>query len=200
MTKKKNDKNRPSIKRPVANLVPPAAVVNVDDVGLEIRKHDEIVELVWLPASLPEEKRNQRLLRALELYEDLKPSGSAEGMLAAQMVGTHSAALECLRCAALADQTFEGQKMAFNNAQKLMTLYTKQLAALDKHRGKGQQKVTVEHVHVAAGGQAIVGNVEAGTLPASKAAPDKDLIEHRPEIVLTAPKSKSRAKSRKPGK
>jgi len=34
--------------------------------------------------------------------------------------------------------------------------------ALDKHRGKGQQKVTVEHVHVHRGGQAIVGAVKAG--------------------------------------
>ena len=33
--------------------------------------------------------------------------------------------------------------------------------ALNRHRGKGQQKVTVEHVHVHEGGQAIVGNVES---------------------------------------
>ena len=32
--------------------------------------------------------------------------------------------------------------------------------ALNRHRGKGQQKVTVEHVHVHQGGQAIVGHVE----------------------------------------
>jgi hypothetical protein len=32
--------------------------------------------------------------------------------------------------------------------------------ALNRHRGKGQQKVTVEHVHVHAGGQAVVGVVE----------------------------------------
>jgi len=36
----------------------------------------------------------------------------------------------------------------------------KQLAALDKHRGRNPQKVVVEHVHVEAGGQAIVGHVE----------------------------------------
>jgi hypothetical protein len=36
------------------------------------------------------------------------------------------------------------------------------LEALNRHRGKGQQKVTVEHVHVHEGGQAIVGNVEGG--------------------------------------
>lgn len=43
-----------------------------------------------------------------------------------------------------------------------MTLYTQQLAALDKHRGKGQQKITVERVTVESGGRAIVGNVDAG--------------------------------------
>ena len=31
----------------------------------------------------------------------------------------------------------------------------------DAHRGKGQQKVMVEHVHFHEAGQAIVGNVEA---------------------------------------
>jgi hypothetical protein len=34
-----------------------------------------------------------------------------------------------------------------------------QVEALHRYRGKGQQKVTVEHVHVNAGGQAIVGTV-----------------------------------------
>jgi len=35
-----------------------------------------------------------------------------------------------------------------------------QFATLNRHRGKGQQKVTVEHVHVHQGGQAIVGHVQ----------------------------------------
>ena len=34
------------------------------------------------------------------------------------------------------------------------------MKALNKHRGKGDQKVTVEHVNVEAGGQAIVGSIE----------------------------------------
>jgi hypothetical protein len=38
--------------------------------------------------------------------------------------------------------------------------YATLLEALNRHRGKGQQKVTVEHVHVHEGGQAIVGNLE----------------------------------------
>jgi hypothetical protein len=35
------------------------------------------------------------------------------------------------------------------------------LEALNRHRGKGQQKVTVEHVHVHSGGQAVIGMVGA---------------------------------------
>jgi hypothetical protein len=42
------------------------------------------------------------------------------------------------------------------------------MEALDKHRDKGQQKVTVEHVHVHQGGQAIVGNVGSGAGASAK--------------------------------
>ena len=46
---------------------------------------------------------------------------------------------------------------AFN---KLARTFTTQVEALKRHRTGGQQKVTVEHVHVHEGGQAIVGHVE----------------------------------------
>jgi hypothetical protein len=45
---------------------------------------------------------------------------------------------------------------------KLSRTYVVLLDALNRHRGKGQQKVTVEHVHVHSGGQAVVGMVGAG--------------------------------------
>ena len=47
-----------------------------------------------------------------------------------------------------------------NQANKLSRTFATLLEALNRHRGKGQQKVTVEHVHVHAGGQAVVGMVE----------------------------------------
>jgi hypothetical protein len=37
------------------------------------------------------------------------------------------------------------------------------MSALKEYRSKGEQKMTVQHVHVAEGGQAIVGNVNAPT-------------------------------------
>jgi len=45
---------------------------------------------------------------------------------------------------------------AFN---KLTRTYAAQMEALKRYRSNGSQKVTVEHVTVNEGGQAIVGNV-----------------------------------------
>ena len=46
-----------------------------------------------------------------------------------------------------------------NLAVKLLRAFAAQTEALQRYRGKGQQKVTVEHVHVHTGGRAIVGSV-----------------------------------------
>lgn len=105
---------------------------------------------------------------AIRLLEEIAPRDSTEGMLASQMIATHDAALKCLIRAEQAEQSFEGRQFFYDKATKLLQLYIRQLEALDKHRGKGQQKITVEHVHVEAGGQAIVGDVHAG---ATKALP-----------------------------
>lgn len=94
-----------------------------------------------MPEGLDNEGMHVRLVRALDLYESLEPSGGAEGMLATQMVATHYAAQECLRRAALQQQTFEGRKMSLEQAHRLMALYIKQLAALDKHRGNNHRRV-----------------------------------------------------------
>ena len=71
-----------------------------------------------------------------------------------------SAAMECYRRAMISEQSSEGRKECLTQANKLSRTYTTLLEALNRHRGKGQQKVTVEHVHVHSGGQAIVGAVE----------------------------------------
>jgi hypothetical protein len=60
----------------------------------------------------------------------------------------------------IGDQTFEGRRENLAQANKLSRTYATLLEALNRHRGKGQQKVTVEHVHVHSGGQAVVGVVE----------------------------------------
>jgi hypothetical protein len=100
---------------------------------------------------------------ALAAVSGIAPTNELESMLAVQMVSAHNGAVECLRRAMLPDQTLDGRDVNLKHAAKLMSLYTQQVAALDKHRGGGRQKITVEHVTVEAGGQAIVGNVNHGS-------------------------------------
>jgi hypothetical protein len=71
-----------------------------------------------------------------------------------------NAAMECYRRAMIGEQTLEGRRENLAQANKLSLTFATLLDALNRHRGKGQQKVTVEHVHVHSGGQAVVGMVE----------------------------------------
>ncbi len=98
----------------------------------------------------------------LAALHGIEPRDELEGMLATQMVATHIATMECLRRAGLTEQNFEARTMNLQQANKLARTYAAQLEALNRNRGKGQQKMTVEHVHVNAGGQAIVGTVNRG--------------------------------------
>jgi len=54
------------------------------------------------------------------------------------------------------------QDAAERALNKLARTFATQMEALKRYRTSGQQKVTVEHVTVNAGGQAIVGAVETG--------------------------------------
>jgi hypothetical protein len=56
--------------------------------------------------------------------------------------------------------TLEARQQYLNLANKLSRTYACLLEALDKRRGKRQLKVTVEHVHVHQGVQAIEGHIE----------------------------------------
>jgi hypothetical protein len=49
--------------------------------------------------------------------------------------------------------------MNLRHASRLSRAFATQVEALKRYRTGGQQKVTVEHVTVNQGGQAIVGNV-----------------------------------------
>jgi hypothetical protein len=81
-----------------------------------------------------------------------------EGMLATEMVATHTAAIDMLCRSKRAETLLERERYG-NLAVKFLRIFAAQVETLQRYRGKGQQKVTVEHVHVHAGGQAIVGTV-----------------------------------------
>jgi hypothetical protein len=89
----------------------------------------------------------------------IKPKDALEGMLAVQMVAVHTLAMECMGRAAVKEQPDLGVEVNLSRATKLMRTFASQTEALGRYRGKGEQRMTVEHVHVYQGGQAIVGQV-----------------------------------------
>lgn len=120
---------------------------------------NQVVRSLWLAHS-DEDDRRRQMQGASGALVGIGPQDEIEGMLAGQMIAAHSAAMECYRRAMIKEQTYEGRDQSLRHAVKLSRTVAQLQAALDKHRGKGQQKVTVEHVHVNEGGQAIVGSVE----------------------------------------
>src|SRR5262249_60024903 len=92
-----------------------------------------------------------------------------------------SGAMECYRRAVPGEQILEGGRENLNQANKLSRTWATLLDALNNHRGKGQQKVTVEHVHVHAGGQAVVGTIER------PGGGDRGKTEEQPHAKQIAP-------------
>ena len=98
----------------------------------------------------------------------------------------------------LPEQTLEVWKEQLNQANKLSRTYANLVEALNRHRGKGQQKISVEHVHVHAGGQAIVGAVETGGGVASghQGQAHAKAISHAPVAPLWGENEKREAMPR----
>jgi hypothetical protein len=99
------------------------------------------------------------LNKTLQQFSELKPESYLESMLIAQMIQVSNAAGNCMGRVFHEKQTLIGKELNANLAIKFHRTFVAQIEALQKLRGKGGQKVTVEHVHVHEGGQAIVGNV-----------------------------------------
>jgi hypothetical protein len=81
-----------------------------------------------------------------------------EAMLAAQMAAVHVASMTCARQLAGVETIaeYDSAERAFN---KLTRTFAMQMEALKRYRSGAEHKVTLQHVSVAEGGQAIVGNV-----------------------------------------
>jgi hypothetical protein len=141
-------------------------------------------------ASSDEKTRDLQFKATVSALIGIGPKDEIEGMIAAQLLAAHNAAMESYRRAMLRDQTFEGRRENLNQANKLSRSYAVLLEALNRHRGKGQQKVTVEHVHVHSGGQAVVGVVETPRLGNSSKSEEQQnarQIAHAPQPAMRSP-------------
>src|SRR5262245_14556523 len=103
---------------------------------------------------------------ALAVIDGVRPKDEIEAMLAGHMAVANILLLELVARtrAAVAGHRYEGNgikrlDVLGNLTTKFMRTYTMQVEVLARKRRKGEQNIRVEHVHVHAGGQAIVGNV-----------------------------------------
>jgi hypothetical protein len=120
-----------------------------------------VVQSVWLPKTYDDDSKALVISAAYSALKAFAPTDELEAMIAAQAIAMHNASMECSRRAMLPEQTSLGTRDCRKAATNASRAFTDLLAALDRKRGKGgQQRVTVEHVHVHAGGQAIVGAIE----------------------------------------
>lgn len=114
----------------------------------------------------------------LSVIKDIKPNDQLEAMLTAQMAAVHIMMMRIMPGFASAE-ALPQQDLVDRAVNKLARTFTTQLEALKRYRIGGEQKVTVQHVSVSEGGQAIVGNVmqTARTTAAEKST--------KPTLALT---------------
>lgn len=109
----------------------------------------------------PEETYLENSELGLQLTKELAPRNTMEALLLTQMAACHS---HCMSMFASAGKSIceDSQTKYLRLAERLMRSFSTSLETLEKARRGGKQSVKVEHVHVNAGGQAIVGNVNQG--------------------------------------
>jgi hypothetical protein len=69
----------------------------------------QTVEALWLQHSSPE-TQDKQISAALAGLKGIGPKDELEGMMAAQLIAAHNAAMECYRRAMIDGQTLEGRR------------------------------------------------------------------------------------------
>lgn len=88
---------------------------------------------------------------------DGKPRNQTEAMLAAQMAMVHFWTMTLT--SNLSEIDLAQLEIYERTINEFMRTFTMQMEALNRHRFGGEQKITVQHVSVSEGGQAILGNI-----------------------------------------
>ena len=104
----------------------------------DTRVHDWLVNDVAFaltaPPALGDEARQDRVCAAVTALCDIAPRDAIEGMLAAQMVAVHSAALDCLRRAADPVSGDRARDVDLRHAARLLNVFHRQTRIRDDRR------------------------------------------------------------------
>jgi hypothetical protein len=121
----------------------------------------EILMLLGRASADGSQPNEQRLNFMLAVIKGIEPNDQLETMLAAQMAAVHVLTME-FACRLTNAENLMLQDSVERTLNKLARTFAAQVEALKRYRTGGEQKVTVQHVSVSEGGQAIVGNVSQG--------------------------------------
>jgi hypothetical protein len=100
-----------------------------------------------------------KLNASLATFSEMDPKDSIEAMMITQMIAIQEMTMLMAERALIADQTSEGTDYCVNQVTKLSRSYASLAEAFTKYRTKGMQKITVQHVTVSDGGQAVIGDI-----------------------------------------
>jgi hypothetical protein len=98
---------------------------------------------------------------ALDASDTMVATNSLEKMLAHQMAVLHNAAMQNASKAALEQDQVHSTRM-MNLSIRAMETFQKGLLTIKRLRGTGEQRITIQHVSVSEGGQAVIGQVHPG--------------------------------------
>jgi hypothetical protein len=82
-----------------------------------------------------QEQRDHLCKAAILGLVRINPKDEVEGMIAAQLIAGHNAAMECYRRAILPTQSFEGRRENLTQANKLSRTFAMLLSARPDHSG-----------------------------------------------------------------
>jgi hypothetical protein len=138
------------------------AVFGIDDPGVAVRLLSQLINFIQPDLQKPADAVS--INQMLALIEGIGPSKTLEAMTATMLVGAQHAALDSLRRACHPDQTPAGRQSYTALGLKAMRTFAQLVEALHVGRGRAVRQeinVTHQHVTVEAGGQAMVGAIDA---------------------------------------
>jgi hypothetical protein len=139
-------------------------------VGGEILRDNQMLDTLVVPGVIALDASANRLelltavgtdvaAMALDASDTIVANNSLEKMLAHQLAVCHDTAMKNVTRANLQQDPANAVRM-MNLSIRAMETFQKGLLTLKRLRGTGEQHITIQHVNVSDGGQAVIGNVK----------------------------------------
>jgi hypothetical protein len=177
--KKRKEKQDDPIAKKLLNSEQLSWTEAIELVSLKLR--EEVSRTTTVFTDDPRKKGLKRraasvLLRQLLMTKDIQDN-TIEALLATQMTAFHNAGMQFTRMAMAPDISREGAALNINSAAKCISMFIRQLETFNKNRGKGQQKITVQHQHVnvQSVGNGAIANIVSAEHPKGE--------QHKPAIA-----------------